>query len=86
MPGGARLSGLRAIAAAGAAPGQAAAWQTLADTILADVAADSVHPGGRWQRAPDDERVDAALLLVPALMVESAARLTRPWPASTAPA
>ena len=25
--------------------------------------ADAVHPTGRWQRAPDDERVDAALLL-----------------------
>jgi alpha,alpha-trehalase len=57
------VAGLRAVAAAGAAPAQAAAWQTLADTILADVAADSVHPSGRWQRAPDDERVDAALLL-----------------------
>ena len=57
------VAGLRAIAAAGAAPAQAAAWQTLADTILADVAADSVHPSGRWQRAPDDDRVDAALLL-----------------------
>jgi GH15 family glucan-1,4-alpha-glucosidase len=29
------------------------------------VAADSVHPSGRWQRAPDDPRVDAALLLAP---------------------
>ena len=57
------VAGLRAIARAGAAPGQAAAWETLADTILADVAADSVHASGRWQRAPDDERVDAALLL-----------------------
>ena len=47
----------------GRGPGQAAAWETLADTILADVAADSVHASGRWQRAPDDERVDAALLL-----------------------
>ena len=57
------VAGLRAIAAAGAAPAQAAAWETLADTILADVAADSVHASGRWQRAPDDDRVDAALLL-----------------------
>ena len=57
------VAGLRAIAAAGAAPGQAAAWQALADAILADVAADSLHPSGRWQRAPDDDRVDAALLL-----------------------
>ncbi len=57
------VAGLRAIARAGAAPGQAAAWETLADTILADVAADSLHASGRWQRAPDDDRVDAALLL-----------------------
>jgi GH15 family glucan-1,4-alpha-glucosidase len=59
------VAGLRSIAAAGAAPAQAAGWETLADTILADVAADSVHPSGRWQRAPDDPRVDAALLLAP---------------------
>ena len=32
------VAGLRAIAAAGTPPGQAAAWQTLADAILADVA------------------------------------------------
>lgn len=57
------VAGLRAIAAAGAAPAQAAAWETLADAILADVATDSVHPSGRWQRAPEDDRVDAALLL-----------------------
>ena len=30
---------------------------------MADVASDSLHPSGRWQRAPGDERVDAALLL-----------------------
>jgi GH15 family glucan-1,4-alpha-glucosidase len=35
----------------------------LADTILADVGADGVHPDGRWQRAPGDGRVDASLLL-----------------------
>ena len=57
------VAGLRAIAAAGGPPGQAAAWQTLADAILADVAGDSLHASGRWQRAPDDDRVDAALLL-----------------------
>jgi GH15 family glucan-1,4-alpha-glucosidase len=59
------VAGLRAIAAAGAAPAQAAAWETLADTILADVAADCGHASGRWQRAPGDDRVDAALLLAP---------------------
>ncbi len=55
------VAGLRAIAAH-AAPRDAAAYQALADTILAD-AADCQHPGGRWQRAPDDPRVDAALLI-----------------------
>jgi alpha,alpha-trehalase len=63
------VSGLRAIAgAAGAgAPGghghrEAAQWSGLADSIAASLG-DAVHPSGRWQRAPDDERVDAALLL-----------------------
>ncbi len=63
------VSGLRAIAAA-AAPGsanghgdrQAADWSALADRITAGLT-DCVHRTGRWQRAPDDERVDAALLL-----------------------
>jgi GH15 family glucan-1,4-alpha-glucosidase len=62
-------SGLRAIAAVagGGPPGshghrQAARWSGLADAILASLT-DCVHPSGRWQRAPDDERVDAALLL-----------------------
>jgi alpha,alpha-trehalase len=57
------VAGLRAIATHGAGGRQAAAWETLADAILADVASDSVHQSGRWQRAPDDTRVDAALLL-----------------------
>jgi alpha,alpha-trehalase len=63
------VSGLRAIAAAAAAgpPGghghrEAARWSSLADAIAASLS-DAVHPSGRWQRAPDDERVDAALLL-----------------------
>ena len=40
---------------------EAAQWSGLADSIAA--ACDAVHPSGRWQRAPDDERVDAALLM-----------------------
>jgi GH15 family glucan-1,4-alpha-glucosidase len=61
------VSGLRAIASAaagGAVSGhrEAGRWSALADGIMAGLA-DSVHPSGRWQRAPDDERVDAALLL-----------------------
>lgn len=55
-------AGLRTIAAAGVAAADAAAWNSLADTILAD-SADCLHPSGRWQRSPTDPRVDAALLL-----------------------
>jgi hypothetical protein len=56
------VAGLRAVARVASAP-EAARWGSLADTIAADVAADCVHPSGRWQRAPDDDRIDAALLL-----------------------
>ena len=42
---------------------QGAQWQALADRITADTARDCQHRSGRWQRAPDDGRVDAALLL-----------------------
>ncbi len=63
------LRELAAVAAAGPAGGhgyrQAGRWSALADAILAGLA-DSVHPSGRWQRSPGDDRVDAALLL-PAL-------------------
>jgi alpha,alpha-trehalase len=58
-------AGLHTMAASGASNADADAWSTLADTIIAD-AADCLHPTGRWQRAPDDPRIDAALLL-PAL-------------------
>ena len=47
----------------GGGPGPGRRLGTLADAILADLAADSLHASGRWQRAPDDDRVDAALLL-----------------------
>jgi GH15 family glucan-1,4-alpha-glucosidase len=63
------ISGLRAVATAiGTGPPgshghrEAARWSSLADTIAASLG-DVVHSSGRWQRAPDDERVDAALLL-----------------------
>jgi GH15 family glucan-1,4-alpha-glucosidase len=60
-------SGLRALAAAAGPPGgwlsrQAAEWTLLADQIMADLG-DCLHPSGRWQRSPPDERVDAALVL-----------------------
>jgi GH15 family glucan-1,4-alpha-glucosidase len=57
-------AGLRAVADI-AAPADAARWAALADTLIADASSDCLHPSGRWQRAPDDPRLDAALLLVP---------------------
>ena len=62
------VAGLRAIAQAAPRPagehaqGEAGKWSTLADEIRASLK-DCIHPSGRWQRAPGDERVDAALLL-----------------------
>jgi hypothetical protein len=56
------VAGLRAIAMRPHAP-RAPQWLALADAVLADTAARCVHPEGRWQRSPSDERVDAALLL-----------------------
>ncbi len=57
------VAGLRAIASVRPSSPRAGHWEALADTILADVAGDGLHPSGRWQRAPGDDRVDAALLL-----------------------
>lgn len=57
------VAGLKAIATAGVSTTHAAAWSALADTILADTDTDCLHPSGRWQRAPADPRIDAALLL-----------------------
>jgi alpha,alpha-trehalase len=56
-------AGLRAIAAGGPGGEEAARWLSLADAITADASARMLHPTGRWQRSPDDERLDAALLL-----------------------
>jgi len=56
------VSGLRAVAAHAPAA-QGSRWTQLADRVLADAATDCLHPSGRWQRAPGDERVDAALLI-----------------------
>lgn len=59
-------AGLRAVAQLPVAGHQAGSWAGLADRIVADTSAHALHPTGRWQRTPDDPRVDAALLL-PAL-------------------
>jgi len=58
-------AGLRAMAARPAAP-HAKGWDQCADMLIEDALRDGVHPDGRWQRAPDDPRCDAALLM-PAL-------------------
>jgi GH15 family glucan-1,4-alpha-glucosidase len=57
------VAGLRAIAAVATHnPSLAARWSGLADSVLASLD-NCVHPSGRWQRTPADDRVDAALLL-----------------------
>jgi GH15 family glucan-1,4-alpha-glucosidase len=55
-------AGLRAIAAAGIGH-DSGRLSTIADRIVAETSAQSLHPTGRWQRAADDPRIDAALLL-----------------------
>ncbi|MGI9157822.1 MAG: glycoside hydrolase family 15 protein [Marmoricola sp.] len=55
-------AGLRAYAGAVPGPDQDR-WRALAEAIVVRTNATSRHPTGRWQRAPDDQRVDAALLL-----------------------
>lgn len=56
-------AGLRAIAQQWPAGPQAARWLALADEIVADTSARALHAGGRWQRADDDPRLDASLLV-----------------------
>jgi alpha,alpha-trehalase len=56
-------AGLRAIAGQRGAGATAARCVALADAITADAAGNGLHPSGRWQRADDDPRVDASLLL-----------------------
>ena len=55
-------AGLRRISAH-QSQGRAADWLALADAIVADTARHALHPAGYWQRSPDDDRLDAALLL-----------------------
>ena len=55
-------AGLRAIAQTAPAR-QGSAWQSLADALVAGADHDCLHSSGRWQRSPQDGRVDAALLL-----------------------
>jgi GH15 family glucan-1,4-alpha-glucosidase len=60
------VAGLRAIAKVAGGGAEATACVSLADTILADTAAGSLHPrDGYWQRSPRLPGVDASLLLAP---------------------
>jgi GH15 family glucan-1,4-alpha-glucosidase len=57
------VAGLRAMSATGAPASLAGTWQALADAIVAETTAACTHKSGRLQRAPNDERVDVALLV-----------------------
>ncbi|MGI5329292.1 glycoside hydrolase family 15 protein [Actinomadura nitritigenes] len=59
------VAGLRRAARFLAGPAEASAWNDLADAVLGETARTSLAPGGRWKRAPGDDRVDAALLIPP---------------------
>jgi GH15 family glucan-1,4-alpha-glucosidase len=56
-------AGLRRIGAVGPPGAQTNRWTALADRLLAEASATSLHPSGRWRRAVDDDRCDASLLL-----------------------
>jgi GH15 family glucan-1,4-alpha-glucosidase len=60
------VAGLRAIAGSGHLGRGSARCIELADRLVAEVDRTCLHPSGRWQRAPEDDAVDGALLL-PAL-------------------
>jgi GH15 family glucan-1,4-alpha-glucosidase len=57
------VAGLRAMSTAGAPENLADRWIRLSDSILSECLANAVHRSGRFQRAPDDPRIDAGLLL-----------------------
>ncbi len=57
------VAGIKAICAAGAPASWSSRYLPFADQLLARTAASCLHESGRWQRASDDERIDAALLL-----------------------
>jgi alpha,alpha-trehalase len=56
-------AGLRALAAQAPGGERRGRWLALADELIADAARRGLHPSGRWQRAEDDPRIDASLLL-----------------------
>lgn len=57
------VAGLRAMSETAEVADWPPRYLALADAISSQVASDCLHASGRWQRATDDARVDAALLL-----------------------
>jgi alpha,alpha-trehalase len=58
------VAGLLAMSKAGAPSSWVRNALPLADHLLSETDRTSLHPTGRWQRSPRDERVDASLLLM----------------------
>jgi hypothetical protein len=56
-------AGLRAVAEHAPGRERGPGWLALADRLVAAAAADGVARAGHWQRTPEDDRVDASLLL-----------------------
>jgi GH15 family glucan-1,4-alpha-glucosidase len=56
-------AGLKAIAAVAPASMRTGDWLALADKIIVDATASSLDPDGHWRRSPDDDKVDAAVLI-----------------------
>jgi GH15 family glucan-1,4-alpha-glucosidase len=67
------VAGLHAAARLDGAGKDGPRWLALADAIAAETAGRALHPSGRWQRSPSDDRVDVALLL-PAIRGATAMR------------
>ena len=57
------VAGLRAIAEYAPLSRHVTKALSLADHLLSTADRTALHPSGRWQRSPDDARVDASLLL-----------------------
>jgi GH15 family glucan-1,4-alpha-glucosidase len=56
-------AGLKALAAQDPPNGAGDRWRDAAERIVERCSSRALHPSGRWQRSPKDERVDAALLM-----------------------
>ncbi|NVI90445.1 glycoside hydrolase family 15 protein, partial [Actinomadura sp. BRA 177] len=59
------VAGLRQAARVLGGPAESAEWNSLADAVLTETTRTALAPGGRWKRANDDGRMDAALLIPP---------------------